>query len=134
VVESSRLASLPIFSELTDEERTGIASYVDAVEVPAGERIASEGDFAYEFFVVESGTAEVQTQGNRLAELGPGDFFGELGLLVTGRRTADVVASSPMTLIAMFDRNFRQLERSQPTFSERIRSVLKERIARRSSL
>jgi len=49
---------------------------------------------------------------------------------VTGRRTADVVASSPMTLIAMFDRNFRQLERSQPIFSERIRSVLGERIAR----
>jgi CRP/FNR family transcriptional regulator, cyclic AMP receptor protein len=133
VVESSRLASLPIFSDLTEEERTGIASYVDAVEVPAGEKIASEGEFAYEFFVVESGTAEVQTRGNRLAELGPGDFFGELGLLVTGRRTADVVASSPMTLIAMFDRNFRQLERNQPTFSERIRSVLKERIARRSS-
>jgi CRP-like cAMP-binding protein len=64
--------------------------------------------------------------------LGPGDFFGELGLLVTRCRTADVVASSPMTLIAM-SRNLRQLERSQPTFSERIRSVLKERIARRSS-
>ena len=97
MVESSRLASLPIFSDLTEDERAGIASYVDAVEVAAGERIASEGDFAYEFFVVESGTAEVQRRGDRLAELGPGDFFGELGLLVTGRRTADVVASSPMT-------------------------------------
>jgi CRP/FNR family cyclic AMP-dependent transcriptional regulator len=130
VVESSRLASLPVFSQLTAEERTGIALYVDAVEVPAGERIASEGDFAYEFFVVESGTAEVQAQGSRVAELGPGDFFGELGLLVTGRRTADVVASSPMTLIAMFDQNFRKLERSQPIFSARIRSVLHERITR----
>jgi hypothetical protein len=50
---------------------------------------------------------------------------------VTGRRTADVVAKTPMTLIAMFDQNFRRLERSQPIFSARIRSVLKERIARR---
>ncbi len=132
MVEPSRLASLTVFSQLTEEERAGIASYVDAVEVPAGERIATEGDFAYEFYVVESGAAEVQAKGTRLAELGPGDFFGELGLLVTGRRTADVVAITPMTLVAMFDRNFRQLERSQPIFSERIRSVLQERISRRS--
>jgi CRP/FNR family transcriptional regulator, cyclic AMP receptor protein len=130
VVESSRLASLPIFSQLTEEEQAGIATYVDAVEVPAGERIVTVGDFAYEFFVVERGTAEVRRDGTRVAELGPGDFFGEVGLLVTGRRTADVVASSPMTLIAMFDSNFRRLESRRPAFSERIRSVLEERLPR----
>jgi CRP-like cAMP-binding protein len=122
---------LPVFSELTEEERVWIGSFVDPVDIPAGERIAVEGDFAYEFFVVESGTAEVRANGSRVAELGPGDFFGELGLLVTGRRTADVVASSPMTVIAMFDQSFRRLERTQPTFSDRIRAVLLERMARR---
>ena len=119
---------LPVFSELTEEERSQIASFVDAAEIPAGKAIAVDGDFAYEFFVVESGTAEVRKQGSRVAELGPGDFFGEVGLLVTGRRTADVVASSPMTVIVMFDQSFRRLERTQPAFSDRIRAVLLERM------
>jgi signal-transduction protein with cAMP-binding, CBS, and nucleotidyltransferase domain len=69
VVEPGRLALLPVFSELTEEERTNIASLVDAVEIPSGERIASEGDFAYEFFVVEHGTAEVRASGSRIPEL-----------------------------------------------------------------
>jgi CRP-like cAMP-binding protein len=129
VVEPSRLAVLPVFSELEQEELDAIAKYVDSVDVPAGERVVSGGDFAYEFFIVETGTAEVRVEEEVVAELAPGDFFGELGLLVTGRRTADVVASSPMTLVAMFDQNFRRLERNQPPFSDRIRSVLLERMS-----
>src|SRR6266542_131468 len=113
MVEPGRLALLALFSEFSEEERTVIAEFVKVVEVSAGERVAKEGEFAYEFFVIESGTAEVRAQGQPIAEIGPGDFFGELGLLVTGRRTADVVATSPMTLIAIFDQDFRRLERTE---------------------
>jgi CRP-like cAMP-binding protein len=124
------LPFFPLFSELSEDERAVIAEFVRPVEVSAGERVAKEGEFAYEFFVIESGKAEVRAQGQPIAEIGPGDFFGELGLLVTGRRTADIVATSPMTLIAIFDQDFRRLERTEQVFSERVRSVLLERLGK----
>ena len=98
-VSPEQLASIPLFAELQPDELSRFAELAECVTVPAGETIDAERDFAYEFFVIEEGRAEVLRDGRRLAELGPGDFFGEIGLLVTGRRTASVVALTPMRLI-----------------------------------
>jgi CRP-like cAMP-binding protein len=103
---------------------------IDEVEVPEGERICSQDDFSYEFFAIEEGAARVEQDGAVVGTLGPGDFFGEIGLLVTGRRTAAVVAETPMRLLAMFDRSFRRLEREQPAFAELIRSQMRGRFTR----
>lgn len=132
MVDSSRLAQLPCFAELSDEQRTQASDLLEEVVVSAGEEVAVEGDFAYHFFVVEDGTAEVRENGARVAELGPGDFFGELGLLVTGRRTASVVSTSPMTLLALFDQDFRRLERELPEFARALREACTERFGHRS--
>jgi Na+:H+ antiporter len=127
VVEADRLRSLPLFNVLPEEERAAIAEYVDEVDVPSGERLISEGDFAYEFFVVEHGQAEVTVDGERVGELGPGDFFGEVGLMLTGRRTASVTAVSPMTLVTMFEQNFRTIEQRYPDVAQRLRAAVTER-------
>ena len=58
--------------------------------MPEGYELAREGQFAHEFFIIEDGAAAV-SDGERIAELGAGDFFGEIGLLETERRTATVV-------------------------------------------
>jgi CRP-like cAMP-binding protein len=50
----------------------------------------------YELFVIESGEAEVRKRGEVIRTLGPGDAFGEIGLLATGTRTASIVATTPM--------------------------------------
>ncbi len=71
---------------------------MEPVTVEAGETLCLQGEFAYQFFVIEEGTAEVTTDGRRVAELSAGDCFGEIGLLVTGRRVASVVARTPMRL------------------------------------
>ena len=93
VVSPEQLAAIPLFAQLQADERERFAGLAEEIVVPAGETIDSESDFAYEFFIIEEGHAEVVRDGRRLAELGPGDFFGEIGLLVTGRRTASVVRS-----------------------------------------
>ena len=80
--------------------------------------------------MIEEGRAEVVRDGRRLAELGPGDFFGEIGLLVTGRRTASVVALTPMRLIVMFEQSFRRLEKELPTFAASVRAACAERMQR----
>jgi CRP-like cAMP-binding protein len=127
MIDADKLRSLPLFNTLPEEDRTAIAGYVDEVDVPPGERLISEGDFAYEFFVVEHGEAQVTVEGERVGALGPGDFFGEVGLMLTGRRTATVTALSPMVLVTMFERNFRKVEEQYPAVAKRLREAVKER-------
>ena len=72
-----------------------IGDAFDEVTVPAGERVVSQGDFAYELFAILEGRAQVEQDGNVVATLGPGELCGEIGLLLTGRRTAAIVAETP---------------------------------------
>jgi CRP-like cAMP-binding protein len=130
VLDAGRLAQLSCFEGLSDEERARVSELLEEVNVRAGEEVAVQGDFAYQFFVVDEGTAEVRENGIRVAELGRGDFFGELGLLLTGRRTATVVSTSPMKLLALFDQDFRRLEHELPHFARRLREACGERFSR----
>ena len=125
-----RIDAMPLFSELEDEQRGQVAGWMREVTVEEGTMLAVEGDFSYEFFVIEEGTPEVRQKNLAVAELRAGDFFGEVGLLVTGRRTASVVATAPMWLAAMFTQEFRQMEAAMRAVAEASRSALRERGSR----
>jgi CRP/FNR family cyclic AMP-dependent transcriptional regulator len=129
-VDAARLASIPLFSDLSERTRAEVARYADEVAVPAGKMLAEQGQFAYEFFVIAQGTAEVTKDGRVLAQLGPDDFFGEIGLVESERRTATVVAKSPMELIVIFGPNFRRLERELPEIAAKVRTAIRERLER----
>jgi CRP/FNR family transcriptional regulator, cyclic AMP receptor protein len=128
-MQVGQLAAVRLFSSLSKRELEKLATWTDEVSVSAGYELAKEGQFAHEFFVIEDGTAEVLQSGERIAELGPGDFFGEIALLETGRRTASVVASTDMRLIVMFQREFKQMERDMPAVADRVRSAIRARLA-----
>ena len=66
--------------------------------------------------------------GEITAAVGPGEVVGEIGLLVTGTRTASIVATGDMTLIAMFSREFRTLARTHPAIADRVRATMRERV------
>ena len=126
-METARLAAIPLFSGLEDEDLAAIASAASEVEAGEGESVATEGDFGHALYAVESGTAEVTSDGMKLGTLGPGDVFGEIAVLASGRRTATVVATSPMRLIALFKPEVWALERKAPVAAERLRSLIAER-------
>jgi CRP-like cAMP-binding protein len=128
-MDAQQLEGVGLFSGLSKQERATLAQWTDEVSVPAGHVLATEGQFAHEFFVVEAGSADVTHDGERIAELGPGEFFGEIGLLETERRTATVVATTPMRLIVMFQREFKQMEQDMPAAADRIRSAIRARLA-----
>jgi CRP/FNR family cyclic AMP-dependent transcriptional regulator len=128
VVDSTRLQGVGFFSGLSKKELGKLAQWADEVSVSAGQALATEGEFAHEFFVIEEGSAEVTRGGERIAELGPGEFFGEIGLLETERRTASVVATTPMELIVMFQREFKQMEQEMPAVADRIRTAIRARL------
>jgi CRP-like cAMP-binding protein len=124
----AELQGISLFSKLSKKELEQVARWTDEVEVREGTELAKEGTFAHEFFIIEDGSAEVLQGDERIAELGPGDFFGEIGLLESERRTATVVASTPLRLIVMFQREFRQMEREMPAVAERIRAAIYARL------
>ena len=86
-----------------------------------------EGEWPYEFFAIEEGTAEVRRGDQLLAELGPGDFFGEMALVGDTRRNATVVATSPLTVVVMTGQAFRQTARELPEVGAKIRAAIEER-------
>ncbi len=127
-MDAARLQGIGFFSGLTKQELERVASWADEIDVSEGQELASEGRFAHEFFVIEDGLAHVLKSGESIAELGPGDFFGEIGLLETERRTASVVAKSPMRVIVMFQREFKQMELEMPAVADRIRAAIRARL------
>jgi CRP/FNR family cyclic AMP-dependent transcriptional regulator len=128
-MEAARLGSIPLFSELNRHDRQQVAMWADEVTVEEGTHLVREGDFAHEFFVIEEGTARVEHDGATIAELGPGDFFGEIGLLDHIRRTASVTATSPMRLVVMFEREFGAMAAEIPAVAEQIHQAIRRRCA-----
>jgi CRP/FNR family cyclic AMP-dependent transcriptional regulator len=126
-VDEARLKAIPLFAGLSRKERRALAPRMDEVELEEGRKIVREGEFPYEFFAIEDGTAEVRRGEQFLAELGPGDFFGEMGLVGDTRRNASVIARSPMTVVVMTAPAFRQTARELPEVARRIRGAVEER-------
>ena len=100
-MDPDRLKAIPVFSDLDEETLRGVATFATETSVPAGKHLLNEGDYAYEFMAIEEGEAEVVRGGERLATLGPGDFFGEIALLEKTMRTASVIAMTPMRLVTL---------------------------------
>jgi CRP/FNR family cyclic AMP-dependent transcriptional regulator len=126
-MDEARLRAIPLFAGLGKKERREVAKQGDEVEVDPGRHLVREGEFAYEFFAIEEGTAEVRRGEQLLAELGPGDFFGEMGLIGNVTRNASVVAVSPLRVMVLTGSAFRHIERELPAVSKQIRKAIEER-------
>ena len=127
-VDPSRIRDVPLFAELTDDERAEVAHKLDERHVEAGRHVATEHGAGYFFFVIEDGTAEVSHDGVVVATLGPGDFFGEAAILETTRRTADVIAATEMTLLEMFGADFAVLNAHSPAVKAVIDAAMAQRL------
>jgi len=126
-MDEARLSALPLFQGLNRKERRALAPRADEVELDEGRVIVREGEWPYEFFAIEEGTAEVRRGDQLLAELGPGDFFGEMALVGDTRRNATVVATSPLKVVVMTAQAFRQTARELPEVADKIRAAIEER-------
>lgn len=121
------LSEIPAFAELSDEERRAIATWAHEVSVSEGAVVVNEGDYSYEFFAIISGKAEVLRHGEKIAELGPGDFFGEIGVVERGLRGATVRAKSGMRLLTLTSWDIKRLEKDAPGATAAINNVLEQR-------
>lgn len=123
----ARLKSIPLFASLTEKDRDKVARWADEVDLPEGQVLAKEGEFAYEFFVIEDGSVHVTQEGRDIRDMGSGEFFGEIALDKDIRRTATVVTTSPVKAIVMTRRDFKSMEREMPEVCAQIKEAIKER-------
>jgi len=115
-------------SGCSDEELDAVARVASELEFAEGETLMSEGDFGHSIFLLESGTADVFVHEEKVREIGPGDVLGEVAVLASGRRTASVVATSPVQVIALFKRDVWHLDEDAPEAAQRLRSAMEAHV------
>jgi CRP/FNR family transcriptional regulator, cyclic AMP receptor protein len=126
-MDVTKLRSIPLFSGLSKKELREVARHADEVDVPEGKNLLHEGSTPCEFFAIEDGSVEVRRDDEVLAQLGPGDFFGEMALLDRGVRNATVTASEPCTLMVMTPWEFRAMADAMPSVATELRRAMEER-------
>jgi len=117
---AEQLSGLPLFSACSGRDLQRLARAADELQVTAGTELTTEGVVGREAFVILDGTAVVIKEGQTAAELGPGDYFGELALLDGGPRTATVTASTDMTVLVLSKPAFNAVLDEIPTLAHKL--------------
>ena len=104
-----------------------IATFASEVSVPEGKELVREGDYSYDMLAIEEGTARVTRHGEHLADLGPGDVVGEIGVVEKGTRNATVTATSPMVLVTLDRWDVKRLSKQSPEVLEKLQAIIEAR-------
>jgi CRP/FNR family transcriptional regulator, cyclic AMP receptor protein len=128
-MKEPKLKAVRLFADLSRRELRRLSSVTDEVIVPTGTRLIDEGTFAHEFLLIEAGTADVRREGELVAQLGPGDFAGEIGVIRDARRNATVEATTELTAIVISGRDLRQIMQELPGVAAQIEAEITARLA-----
>ena len=108
------LAACPLFGDVQAEDLASLGAVATEVRFPAGHVIARHGEIGTGFFVVVDGRVAVSRDGATVAELGPGEFFGELSVIDRQPRNAQVSAIEPTICLALASWDFERVLLEQP--------------------
>jgi CRP-like cAMP-binding protein len=122
------LKSVPLFSSCTHAELRQIAHLGTVVYADEGAYLTENGKPGREFFLVLDGEASCRVGKKQVGRFTPGGYFGEMALLYGGKRTADVVATSPMELLVFDTREFRSMLMTTPSIGVKMLGRLAERV------
>ena len=124
------LGHATLFSTLSRKELAELARVTEDLEVSEGKVLCREGETGREFFVIVEGEAAVTKDGNSIATLGPGDFFGEIALVEHRPRTATVTAKTDLRFFVLTSQAFWALLDHQPEVQRAVLRCLAVRLAR----
>jgi len=125
--QSVSLDHIDRFSNLSDAEVAKIAKVGTYVTVPADWGLMGEGTSADKAYLLISGEVSVRKDGKEIATLGPGDIFGEMGIVAHRLRTATVVSKSRREALHFTRPQVEELEAQIPAFKEALEAAAKER-------
>jgi CRP-like cAMP-binding protein len=123
------LSRVPLLARCSKRELARIAALADLVAFQEGETLMTEGRPGVEAFVFVDGSARVTRAGRKLADLGPGDWVGEIALLSNVPRTATVVATSPLETLVLTRRGLSDLMHDVPSIGTKMLEAVGDRLA-----
>ncbi len=126
-MDTAQLKRIPLFADIPDEDLRIVSTFAEDEEVSEGTTLMKEGGYSNEFMAIESGAAEVRHGDEKVAELGPGDIFGEAGVLGKTSRAATVVATERTRVIKIKRWELLRMQRKLPHVVEQLRSLAIER-------
>jgi CRP-like cAMP-binding protein len=125
---AAMLAAIPLFSGFSKRHLNRLAKQTDELEFGPGDRIVEAGMPGEALFVVLTGRAKVVRGSRRIGDLVPGDFFGELSALDGARRSASVVAETPVRVLRLFRHTLLELLQAEPQLALRMLDEMVRRV------
>ena len=123
------LRNVALFASFSDQQIAGVLSIAKERRFVAGETIIRQGESGLGFYLIVEGHTEARAGGAVLARLGPGDYFGEVALLLEGTpRTADVVALEDTSCLVITQWAFKSLLAAHPEMASAVMAELARRL------
>jgi CRP/FNR family cyclic AMP-dependent transcriptional regulator len=123
-----QMRRVPLFAACSKRELAEVAGIADELDVEEGRKLTREGEPGHEFFVILEGSADIRRKGRKIDKIGPGDFVGELALILRRPRNATIVTTSPVRLLVVTEQSFRRLLKRQPAIQLKVMEAALERL------
>ena len=122
------LRTVPLFAGLDDRDMERVSTLADIIDLPADRLLMTQGQHGWEMFILVSGSARIERDGQSLGERGAGEVLGEIALLDGGPRTATVTLSEPSRLLVVARREFQALMDEFPDIRLRVLEAVAHRL------
>ncbi|HKP18462.1 MAG TPA: cyclic nucleotide-binding domain-containing protein [Gaiellaceae bacterium] len=122
------ISKVPLLARCSKKELGLVATLADLVQFHEGDTLMQEGQVGREFFIIVAGSVRVTRRGRKLADMGPGDWVGEIALISNVPRTATVVATSPLHALVLTRPALSGLMYEVPSIAENVMASLGERL------
>lgn len=126
-MDTSQLKRFALFEGVEDEKLAKIAPFTQLVEFPEGKIIIEEGGYSNDFYAIDEGKVSVTKEGDEVAKLGPGDVFGEQGLLEHEQRSATVTAKSTVRVLKIENWELMRMRKAMPEVIEQLKQTVASR-------
>ena len=123
------LAQVPLFKDLSKKHLKQVSTLATRIDASAGKVLTREGETGHEFILILEGSVEIRRGDELIATRGAGDYIGEIALIEHQPRTATVVATTPVVLDVIGQREFASLMRDEPEIGAAIKATADERLA-----
>jgi CRP/FNR family cyclic AMP-dependent transcriptional regulator len=126
-MDSANLITTGALSNVADEDRAALAEVMRIEDRPRGNVLVEEGDIPDKFFLLVNGHVTVHRSGRHVADLGPGDIFGETGVLALKPRNASVIATTPVQVAVAMGWDVRGLLPERPSLKAALEAEAEQR-------
>lgn len=130
--KAEALRTIPLLRDLGDAYVMGLARHAKYSNAAPGDVLVRQGDPGDSLILIVGGDVLVDRNGKQVAQMGAGDFFGEMSLIDGEPRSATVIAKSPVRMVSLDSSMFQSMLESDPDLWRKLLHVLAARLRARN--